>query len=77
MIFPPLPSPLEKWAGGMIVQLIIYDVLGREIETLVNESQKPGSYEITWDGSRYASGVYFYKLMTEEWTETKKMVLIK
>ena len=59
------------------VKLIIYDVLGREIETLVNESQKPGSYEVQWDGSRYASGVYFYKLMTDKDIETRKMVLIK
>jgi len=59
------------------VKIIIYDVLGREIETLVSETQKPGSYEVTWDGSRYASGVYFYKLMTDEYVGTKKMVLIK
>jgi photosystem II stability/assembly factor-like uncharacterized protein len=62
---------------GVLVKLIIYDILGREIETLVNESQKPGSYEVTWDGSRYASGVYFYRLITDDFVETKKMVLIK
>ncbi len=69
--------PPSKGARGMITKLIIYDILGREIETLVNETQKPGSYEVAWDGSRYASGVYFYRLMTDEYTETKKMVLIK
>ena len=60
-----------------LVRIIIYNVLGREIETLVNEMLKPGSYEVTWDGSRYASGVYFYKLVTDEYVETRKMVLIK
>ena len=59
------------------VRLAINDILGREIETLVNETQKPGSYEVTWDGSRYASGVYFYRLYADEYVETKKMVLIK
>jgi len=56
---------------------MVYDVLGREIETLINQPQKPGSYEVTWDGSRYASSVYFYKLVTDDYVETKKMVLIK
>ncbi len=69
--------PPSKGARGMMVKLIIYDILGREIETLVNETQKPGSYEVTWDGSRYASGVYFYRLITDEFIETKKMVLLK
>jgi photosystem II stability/assembly factor-like uncharacterized protein len=59
------------------VKLVIYDVLGREIETLIDENKKPGSYEVDWDGSRYASGVYFYKLITNDFVETKKMVLIK
>lgn len=59
------------------VKLIIYDVLGREIATLVNEQLKPGFYEIEWNGTKYASGIYFYKLITKDFTETKKMVLIK
>ena len=59
------------------VRLIIYDVLGREIATLVNEELNPGMYEVTWDASSYPSGVYFYKLVTQDFSETKKMVLIK
>jgi photosystem II stability/assembly factor-like uncharacterized protein len=73
--------PPSKGARGMMTKLIIYDILGREIETLVNETQKPGSYEVTWDGSRFASGVYFYKLYIDDASAplsiTKKMVLIK
>jgi hypothetical protein len=59
------------------VKLIIYDVLGREVATLVNERLKAGTYEAEWDASSYSSGVYFYKLITEGYTETRKMVLVK
>jgi hypothetical protein len=58
-------------------KILIYDVLGKLIATLVNENLKPGSYEVEWDGSWYASGVYFYSLVTDEFVETKRMVLIK
>jgi hypothetical protein len=68
--------PPSKGARGM-TQLIIYDILGREITTLVNEQLNPGIYKVEWDGSNYPSGVYFYKLITNEFSETKKMVLIK
>lgn len=57
--------------------LSVYDILGREIATLVNEELKPGTYEVKWDASIYPSGVYFYKLETEYLTEIKRMVLLK
>lgn len=59
------------------VKLVIYDILGRDIATLVNEQVKPGSYEVEWDASNYSSGVYIYKLQTEAFSESKKMVLVK
>jgi len=59
------------------VKLIIYDALGREITTLVNELLNAGTYETEWDGTNYSSGVYFYKLITSEYTVTRKMVLVK
>ena len=59
------------------VKLIIYDAAGREIELLANEDLKAGSYSVNWDASSYSSGVYFYKLIAGEFSETKKMVLIK
>ena len=59
------------------VKLIVYDIIGREVRTLVNESLKPGTYEAAFDGSALNSGVYFYKLMTDGYTETKKMLMIK
>jgi hypothetical protein len=72
-----------------VTQLIIYDILGREITTLVNEQLQPGTYEVEWSatggGSNYPSGVYFYKLSISDpsassgqgYYETKKMVLVK
>ena len=59
------------------VKLVIFDVLGREITTLVNERLSPGIYEAVWNGSNFASGLYFYKLITDEFVQTKKMVLLK
>ena len=68
--------PLLRGVGG-VTNLTIYDVLGREIPVLVNKQLSPGIYEVEWDGSNYPGGVYFYKLLSNEYTETKKMVLIK
>lgn len=67
--------------AGMVT-LKVFDELGREIETLANEDLKAGTYEVDFDGSKYSSGVYYYKLMVNgessiEYQETKKMVLIK
>ena len=64
------------------VKLIVYDVLGREIKTLVNEKLNAGRYDVDWpapsgDGSNYPSGVYFYRLVTDEYVSVKKMLLIK
>ncbi len=63
------------------VRLVIYDILGREIAVLVNEQLKPGTYEVSWSAtggaSTYPSGVYFYRLTTQDFSETKKMVLVK
>ena len=59
------------------VKLIVYNILGREVATLVNEKLNAGSYEFEWNASEYPSGVYFYKLITDAFVETKKMVLLK
>jgi photosystem II stability/assembly factor-like uncharacterized protein len=59
------------------VKLIVYDIMGREVKTLVNETLKPGRYEASFDGSMLNSGVYFYKLTSDRYTETRKMLLIK
>jgi photosystem II stability/assembly factor-like uncharacterized protein len=59
------------------VKISIYDILGKEITVLVNEELNPGTFEVNWDASNFPSGVYFYKIETEEFSESKKMVLIK
>ena len=58
-------------------KLIIFDELGREVATLVNERLNPGTYEVDFDGSKLASGVYFYKLVAGNFVETKKMLMVK
>ena len=73
------PSTMIRYSvpkNGM-VKLVVFDALGREVETLVNQSQQAGTYEASFDGSKLNSGVYFYKLITDGFTETKKMLLIK
>ncbi len=64
-------------AVNSFASLKVYDLLGREVATLVNEQLQPGTYEVDWDGSGFASGVYYYKLSAGDYTETRKMVLIK
>ena len=59
------------------VTLIVYDILGREVATLVNEKQKPGNYEVEFYGADLTSGVYFYKLNVGEYQFVKKMLLLK
>jgi photosystem II stability/assembly factor-like uncharacterized protein len=59
------------------MNVIVYDNLGREITTLVNEKLKSGEYNMEWDASDYPSGVYYYRLTAGSKTETKKMVLLK
>jgi hypothetical protein len=68
---------LRGVSEGRGVLLRIYDILGKEIAKLVNEDLKPGTYEIDWNAENYPSGVYFYSLITNNFTQTKKMVVLK
>jgi hypothetical protein len=65
-----------------LVQIKIYDVLGREVKTLVNEEKNSGVYQVNWDGDdsfgkKVSSGVYFYRIETGSFVDAKKMMLIK
>ncbi len=60
-----------------MVQLKVYDILGREVSTLVNEIQTPGNHKINFDGKYLSSGVYFYRLTSGSFVSTKKFILIK
>ncbi len=57
--------------------LIVYDALGRKVETLINKQLQPGTYEVEWDGSNYTSGVYFYRIEAVGFVDVKKMILLK
>ena len=73
------PSTKIKYqiADSNPVSLKIYDVLGNEVTSLVNEVQPTGNYEVTFDASLLSSGTYFYKLQTGDFVEVKKMILLK
>ena len=70
-----IPNVAAKHAS--FVHLAIYDILGKEITTLVNKEQAPGSYKVQWNAFGQASGVYFYKLNVEGFIKTKKMILLR
>ncbi|RKY91699.1 MAG: hypothetical protein DRQ13_11140, partial [Ignavibacteriae bacterium] len=71
-------SPLLGGDGkGGLVSLKVYDVLGNEIATLVNEEKPVGIYEVEFDASMYSSGVYFYQLRAGSFIDVKKMILLK
>jgi hypothetical protein len=55
----------------------VYDILGREVATLVNKEQAAGSYSIDFDASSFASGIYIYKITADNFSATKKMLLLK
>lgn len=79
--YPNPFNPVTKIKFSIVnserVKLIIFDVMGREVQTLVNEKLQSGSYETSFDGSMLSSGVYFYKLISESFTDTKKLTLLK
>ena len=63
---------------GGIVHLSVYDLLGREVTVLVNNERKTtGQYRVLFDAANFPSGVYFYTLQAQNYTETKRMVFIK
>jgi len=70
-------TPKQVRGDKVDIRLIIYDVLGKEIATLVNERQKSGTYQVTFDASNISSGVYYYQLKVGSFIETKKMILLR
>jgi len=69
--------PLSGNLNSNLVQLKVFDILGQEVKTLLNKKQAPGNYEITFNASELQSGIYFYQLSTLDYSETKKMILLK
>lgn len=75
--FNPATKILYSLPELSFVTLRVYDVLGKEVTTLVNEEKPSGSYEVEFDGANLSSGVYYYRLKAGDFVETKKMILIK
>lgn len=75
--FNPATNIKFQITNNNLVSLKIYDVLGKEIMTLVNENLKSGNYEVNWNADKYSSGVYFYKLTAGDFVDVKRMMLIK
>ena len=73
------PSTKISWQSSISSwqSLKIYDVLGNEVQTLINENKNAGRYEVAFDASELPSGIYLYKLQVGNFTETKKMLLLK
>jgi PKD repeat protein len=75
--FNPTTNIKYSIAKSGFVTLKVYDVMGREVAALVNARMNAGNYETVFDGSKLTSGVYFYKLVSDGFTETKRMLMIK
>jgi aminopeptidase N len=75
--FNPSTSIRFDIPKNTFVKLKVYDVLGKEVATLINEERAAGSYNVDWNASFYPSGIYFYKLESKDFTETKRMLMIK
>ncbi|MEO8445851.1 MAG: M12 family metallo-peptidase [bacterium] len=73
------PSTVIKFDVAKLqnVEITIYDMLGKEIENLVSERMQPGKYSVSFNAANYSSGVYYYKMETQDFIQTKKMLLIK
>ena len=61
----------------MNVTVKVYDILGRQIKTLVDQSQNPGNHKVQFDGSQFASGIYYYRLQFDNNSQVKKMLMQK
>jgi len=74
---PSLNPPFNKGGTGGFVTLKVCNILGKEVAILVNEKLQAGIYEVKFDGTNLPSGVYYYRIETESYCETKKMLMIK
>jgi hypothetical protein len=75
--FNPKTGVRFEVIGVSDVKLAVYDLLGREVAVLVNEKKQPGGYEVSFDASGLASGVYIYRMTAGSYIQTRKMILVK
>jgi uncharacterized delta-60 repeat protein len=69
--------PAPEGSGSVSVKLVIYDALGKEITVLVDENLSPAEYEVEWNALSMPSGVYFYRIITKDYVNSKKMIIVK
>jgi len=72
-----IPNVSLSGVEGSRVQLKVYDVLGKEVATLVNEEKPAGNYEVEFNATNFTSGVYFYQLKSGSFIQTNKMILLR
>ncbi len=75
--FNPKTKIVYSIPSSNIVQVKLYDIMGREIKTLLNEFKQAGTYEVEFDANNLPSGVYFYRMISGDYSETKKMILLR
>ncbi len=75
--FNPITKISYSLPKSELVRIVVYDYLGREVAVLVNESKTPGTYNVDFDGTNLASGLYLYRIVAGDYTATKKMMLVK
>jgi uncharacterized Ntn-hydrolase superfamily protein len=84
LLFQNYPNPFNPSTNfkfslkeNSFVSLKIYNLLGEDVATIINSDLKAGTYDMKWEPGKLASGIYYYRLSTEDFTDTKRMVLIK
>ena len=75
--FNPVTNINFSVPGSAFIKLTVYDVSGCQLEILLNQELNAGTYNFDWDASNYSSGIYFYRLSAGDFTETKRMILVK
>ncbi len=68
---------IPNLSGDKKVQVVVYDVLGNQVELLVNNELEAGKYSVDWNAANYSSGIYFYRINAGSYTDTRKMILVK
>jgi photosystem II stability/assembly factor-like uncharacterized protein len=75
--FNPVTKFLVNIPSASHTKIIVYDVLGNEVERLIDQMMTAGTHEVTFDGKHHSSGIYFYKIFNEKFTQSRKMILLK
>lgn len=72
-----VPNVGDEYIRPLQTKLIVFDILGKEVATMINQKLQPGNHEVQFDAASLSSGIYFYQIITDSFIDTKKMVLIK